>query len=397
MGGGIAAYKSCELLRRFQASGHDVTVIPTESSLEFVGRATWEALSGKPVSTSVFDSVHEVPHVKLGQEADLFVIAPATANILAKLAHGLADDLLTNSVLMATCPILVVPAMHTEMWLNPATQANVQILRDRGIRVVDPDVGRLTGPDSGPGRLPDPQAIEIAAQVLIDGYLPDLDLRGKHVLVTGGGTREAIDPVRDIGNRSSGKQAWAIASAASVYGADVTVIASNVELPSPVGSTVVNVKSAQELADSVEEHLANVDALIMCAAVADFRPKNPAEVKIKKTSDDFIPEPIELERNPDILAAVGSRPASDRPLLVGFAAETVSDEEKLVEYGMGKLTKKGADFLVANPVGKELAFGEDSNSGLVLGPEGIIERVEKTSKAGLANALFAACRGKLSS
>lgn len=397
MGGGIAAYKSCELLRRFQASSHDVTVIPTESSLEFVGRATWEALSGKPVSTSVFDSVHEVPHVKLGQEADLFVIAPATANILAKLAHGLADDLLTNSVLMATCPILVVPAMHTEMWLNPATQANVQILRDRGIRVVDPDVGRLTGPDSGPGRLPDPQAIEIAAQVLIDGYLPDLDLRGKHVLVTGGGTREAIDPVRDIGNRSSGKQAWAIASAASVYGADVTVIASNVELPSPVGSTVVNVKSAQELADSVEEHLANVDALIMCAAVADFRPKNPAEVKIKKTSDDFIPEPIELERNPDILAAVGSRPASDRPLLVGFAAETVSDEEKLVEYGMGKLTKKGADFLVANPVGKELAFGEDSNSGLVLGPEGIIERVEKTSKAGLANALFAACRGKLSS
>lgn len=397
MGGGIAAYKSCELLRRFQASGHDITVIPTESSLEFVGRATWEALSGKPVSTSVFDSVHEVPHVKLGQEADLFVIAPATANILAKLAHGLADDLLTNSVLMATCPILVVPAMHTEMWLNPATQANVQILRDRGIRVVDPDVGRLTGPDSGPGRLPDPQAIEIAAQVLVDGYLPDLDLRGKHVLVTGGGTREAIDPVRDIGNRSSGKQAWAIASAASVYGADVTVIASNVELPSPVGSTVVNVKSAQELADSVEENLANVDALIMCAAVADFRPKDPAEVKIKKTSDDFVPKPIELERNPDILAAVGSRPASDRPLLVGFAAETVSDEEKLVEYGMGKLTKKGADFLVANPVGKELAFGEDSNSGLVLGPEGILERVEKTSKAGLANALFAACRGKLSS
>ncbi len=397
MGGGIAAYKSCELLRRFQASGHDVTVIPTKSSLEFIGSSTWEALSGKPVTTEVFDSVHEVPHVKLGQEADLFVIAPATANLIAKLAHGLADDLLTNSVLMAQCPILVVPAMHTEMWLNPATQANVQTLRDRGIRVVDPDVGRLTGPDSGPGRLPEPQAIEIAAQVLVDGYLPDLDLHGKRVLVTGGGTRESIDPVRDIGNRSSGKQAWAIASAASVYGAKTTVIAANVELPSPVGSTVINVKSALEMADAVDEQLGEADVLVMCAAVADFRPKAPADVKIKKTSDDFVPAPIELERNPDILAAVGARPEADRPLLVGFAAETVTDEAQLIEYGLGKLTKKGADFLVANPVGKDQTFGEDSNSGLVLGPEGIVDRVEKTSKAGLANALFAACREKLSS
>lgn len=397
MGGGIAAYKSCELLRRFQASGHDVTVIPTKSSLEFIGSSTWEALSGKPVTTEVFDSVYEVPHVRLGQEADLFVIAPATANLIAKLANGLADDLLTNSVLMAQCPILVVPAMHTEMWLNPATQANVQTLRGRGIRVVDPDVGRLTGPDSGPGRLPEPQAIEIAAQVLIDGYLPDLDLRGKRLLVTGGGTRESIDPVRDIGNRSSGKQAWAIASAASVYGAKTTVIAANVELPSPVGAAVINVKSALEMAEAVNKQLCEADVLVMCAAVADFRPKDPADVKIKKTSDDFVPMPIELERNPDILATIGALPEADRPLLVGFAAETVTNEEQLVEYGMGKLTKKSADFLIANPVGKDQTFGEDSNSGLVLGPAGILDRVEKTSKAGLANALFAACRDRLTS
>ena len=246
-------------------------------------------------------------------------------------------------------------------------------------------------------QLPDPQALEIAAQVLLDGYVPDLDLRGRRVLVTGGGTREAIDPVRDIGNRSSGKQAWAIASAASVYGAAVTVIAANVELPSPVGSTVINVKSAQEVASVVEENVSDADVLIMAAAVADFRPSNPADIKIKKTSDDFVPEPIELERNPDVLAAVGARPAGQRPLLIGFAAETVTDEDQLVEYGMGKLIKKGADFLVANPVGKNLAFGSDSNSGLILGPEGIIERVERTSKAGVANALFAACRASLTS
>lgn len=378
-------------MRRFQAAEHEVTVIPTESALEFVGAATWEALSGKPVTTRVFESVHEVPHVKLGQNADLFVIAPATANLIAKIAHGLADDLLTNAVLMATCPILIVPAMHTEMWLNPATQANVQILRDRGIRVVDPDVGRLTGPDSGPGRLPDPQAIEIAAQVLIDGYIPDLDLRGQRILVTGGGTREAIDPVRDIGNRSSGKQAWAIATAASVYGAAVTVVAANVELPTPIGATVISVKSAAELASAVAEQVSHADVLVMAAAVADFRPANPAELKIKKTSDDFVPDPIELVRNQDVLATVGAKPADQRPLLIGFAAETVSEEEQLVEFGMKKLKTKGADFLVANPVGKDLAFGSDTNSGLILGPAGVLERVGTTSKAGIANALFAVC------
>lgn len=363
--------------------------------MEFIGAATWEALSGKPVSTKVFDAVHEVQHVKLGQAADLLVIAPATANLIAKLAHGLADDLLTNTVLMATCPILVVPAMHTEMWLNPATQANVATLRARGIRVVDPDVGRLTGADSGPGRLPEPQAIEIATQVLIDGYLPELDLRGQRVLVTGGGTREAIDPVRDIGNRSSGKQAWAIASAASVYGADVTVIAANVELAPPVGCSVINVKSAQQLAESVFDQLADTDLLVMAAAVADFRPAHPAATKIKKTSDDYLPDPIELARNQDVLASIGALPQQQRPLLVGFAAETVADQAQLIEYGMGKLTKKGADFLVANPVGENLAFGSDTNSGIILDATGVISTVETTSKAGLANALLAVCSSNL--
>lgn len=376
------------MLRRLQSHDFDVTVVPTKSSLEFVGSATWEALSGKSISTDVFENVYDVPHVKLGQEADLIVVAPATANLIAKLAHGLADDLLTNTVLMATCPILIVPAMHTEMWANEATQANVATLRSRGIRVLNPDSGRLTGPDSGPGRLPDPASLEIASLVASDGFDPELDLTGKRVLVTGGGTLEAIDPVRYVGNRSSGKQAWAIATAAAVYGADVTVIAANVDLPPPVGANVIGVRSADDMAKAIEEQLDQTDILVMAAAVADFRPADPTATKIKKTSSDFVPEPIELERTVDILAMVGERPRSKRPLLVGFAAETVDDDDQLITYASEKLLNKGADLLVANRVGADLTFGADTNSVWILDASGVIAREELTSKAGVANALL---------
>nr|BFE88825.1 bifunctional phosphopantothenoylcysteine decarboxylase/phosphopantothenate--cysteine ligase CoaBC [Planobispora longispora] len=304
--GGIAAYKACELLRLFTESGHDVRVVPTREALRFVGEPTWAALSGNPVSADVWDAVHEVPHVRIGQGADLVVVAPATADVLAKAAHGLAGDLLTNTLLTARCPVVFAPAMHTEMWEHPATQANVATLRERGALVLDPAVGRLTGADTGRGRLPDPAEIfEVCRRVLAGRAL---DLAGRHVVVSAGGTREAIDPVRFIGNRSSGLQGYALARTAAARGARVTLIAANVALPDPAGVTVVRVESALRLREAVLEAVEDADAVVMAAAVADFRPAARSDSKIKKTSAE--PDAIHLVKNPDILAELGSAAAT---------------------------------------------------------------------------------------
>src|SRR3954454_6770390 len=280
--GGIAAYKACELLRRLTESGHDVRVVPTASALHFVGAATWSALSGKPVSTEVWDDVHEVPHVRIGQHADLVVVAPATADTLAKAAHGLADDLLTNTLLTARCPVVFAPAMHTEMWEHPATQENVQTLRRRGAIVIEPAVGRLTGVDTGKGRLPEPAEIfEVCRRVLARGAT-EPDLAGRHVVVSAGGTREPLDPVRFLGNRSSGKQGYALARSAAARGARVTLIAANVTLPDPAGTDIVRVGTTQELRAATVAAAAGADVVVMSAAPADFRPATVRDQKIKK-------------------------------------------------------------------------------------------------------------------
>src|SRR4051794_17497338 len=281
--GGIAAYKACLLLRLLTETGHDVTVVPTASALEFVGAPTWAALSGRPVTSSVWDGVEAVPHVRLGREADLVVVAPATADLLARAAHGLADDLLTNTLLTARCPVLLAPAMHTEMWLHPATQANVATLRSRGVVVLDPASGRLTGPDTGPGRLPEPDAIFAAAQGLLRRGGPGPDLAGRHVVVSAGGTREPLDPVRYLGNRSSGRQGYALATTAAAGGARVTLVAANSELPAPAGVNVARVGTAEERRQAMHASAAGADAIVMAAAVADFRPADVAVSKIKKT------------------------------------------------------------------------------------------------------------------
>ncbi|MDX6218345.1 MAG: phosphopantothenoylcysteine decarboxylase / phosphopantothenate---cysteine ligase, partial [Frankiales bacterium] len=294
--GGIAAYKAVELLRQLTETGHDVTVVPTASALEFVGAPTWAALSGKPVSASTWDQVHEVPHVRIGQEADLVVVAPATANLLAKAAHGLADDLLTNTLLTARCPVVMAPAMHTEMWEHAATQANVATLRSRGVLVVEPAVGRLTGADSGKGRLPEPEELaHLVRQVLARGSA-ELDLTGRRVVVSSGGTREHLDPVRYLGNRSSGRQGHALARAAVARGAEVVLVSSS-GLPDPAGVKVVRVTSALELHDAVLAESADADAVVMAAAVADYRPAERLAAKRKKTETMT----VELIQNPDVL------------------------------------------------------------------------------------------------
>ncbi len=304
--GGIAAYKAAELLRRFTESGHDVTVVPTTAALEFVGRATWAALSGKPVSTDVWDDVHEVPHVRIGQEAELVVVAPATADLLARAAHGLADDLLTSTLLTARCPIVYAPAMHTEMWEHPATQANVATLRARGAVVIEPAEGRLTGKDTGKGRLPEPEeifdlAVEVLSRRATLGTTSGTDLAGRHVVVSAGGTREYLDPVRFLGNRSSGLQGYALARAAAARGAEVTLVSANVSLPDPAGVKVLRVETTGQLRDAVVSSSAAADAVVMAAAPADFRPTTLSESKIKKAADGSAPA-IDLTQNPDILA-----------------------------------------------------------------------------------------------
>ncbi|WP_372736901.1 bifunctional phosphopantothenoylcysteine decarboxylase/phosphopantothenate--cysteine ligase CoaBC, partial [Nocardioides sp.] len=320
--GGIAAYKACELLRRLTESGHDVTVAPTAAALEFVGPATWSALSGKPVSSEVWDSVHEVPHVRLGQSADLVVVAPATADLMAKAAHGLADDLLTNTLLTARCPVIFAPAMHTEMWEHPATQANVATLRERGVLVLEPAEGRLTGADTGKGRLPEPAEIfETCIEVLGRSTTGGRDLLGRRVVVSAGGTREYLDPVRFLGNRSSGLQGYALARAAAARGAEVIVVAANVTLPDPAGVKVVRVETTSELRHEVLAAAIGADAIVMAAAPADFAPTDPSATKIKKATDGSAPT-ISLTQNPDILSELSSHRTRPGQIVVGFAAET---------------------------------------------------------------------------
>nr|WP_231713669.1 bifunctional phosphopantothenoylcysteine decarboxylase/phosphopantothenate--cysteine ligase CoaBC [Arthrobacter sp. zg-Y916] len=372
VGGGIAAYKSASLLRLFTEAGHTVQVVPTEASTRFVGIATWEALSGHPVSTSVFDAVDTVNHVRLGHEADLIVVAPATADLLARAAAGLASDLLTNTLLMARGPVFFAPAMHTEMWNHPATQANVAALRSRGAVVMEPASGRLTGKDSGPGRLPEPSEIFAAALAAAAPVGAAAGrLAGKTVTVTAGGTREPLDPVRFLGNRSSGKQGAAVAEAALAEGARVRLIAAHMEVPVPAGAELVQVETALELRVAVHQAAAETDILVMAAAVADFRPGELAENKIKKRDDGADPV-ITLVRNPDILAEAVQRRAelgSGPALIVGFAAETGDGTSSVLEYGRRKLERKGCDLLVLNQVGRSLVFGQDTTEVRILSPQ----------------------------
>ncbi|MFG3290860.1 bifunctional phosphopantothenoylcysteine decarboxylase/phosphopantothenate--cysteine ligase CoaBC [Streptomyces sp. NPDC048179] len=382
--GGIAAYKACELLRRLTESGHDVRVVPTASALHFVGAATWSALSGNPVSTEVWDHVEEVPHVRIGQHADLVVVAPATADMLARAAHGLADDLLTNTLLTARCPVVFAPAMHTEMWEHPATQENVATLRRRGAVVVEPAVGRLTGVDTGKGRLPDPGEIfEVCRRVLARG-VREPDLAGRHVVVSAGGTREPLDPVRFLGNRSSGKQGYALARTAAARGARVTLVAANTTgLPDPAGVDVVPVGTAVQLREAVLKAAADADAVVMAAAVADFRPEVYATGKIKK-KDGQEPEPIVLVRNPDILAEISADRARTGQVIVGFAAET----DNVLANGRTKLERKGCDLLVVNEVGERKTFGSEENEALVLGADGSETPVPHGPKEALADIVW---------
>jgi phosphopantothenoylcysteine decarboxylase/phosphopantothenate--cysteine ligase len=367
--GGIAAYKACELLRRLLADAHQVTVIPTEAALSFVGVATWEALSGRPVHTGVFDDAYEVPHVAIGRSAELVVVAPATADLLARAATGRADDLLTNVLLTATCPIVYAPAMHTEMWLNPATQANVATLRARGAVVIDPASGRLTGADSGPGRLP--EAIElhaVAASVLAD---PEIgrraaarDLAGLRVAVSAGGTREHLDPVRFLGNSSSGLMGWALARAAVLRGAQVRLVAANVGLPAPADLELVPVTSTAELATAMTDAAAEADIVVMAAAPADYTPAAASDTKLKKTGDEGLR--LDLVQTTDVLASLVRARSDPRQILVGFAAETPTAEHSLLELGRAKLARKGCDLLVLNEVGRDKVFGRADSEIVVI-------------------------------
>ncbi|WP_149178996.1 bifunctional phosphopantothenoylcysteine decarboxylase/phosphopantothenate--cysteine ligase CoaBC [Streptomyces sp. TRM49041] len=383
--GGIAAYKACELLRRLTESGHDVRVVPTASALHFVGAATWSALSGHPVSAEVWDDVHEVPHVRIGQEADLVVVAPATADMLAKAAHGLADDLLTNTLLTARCPVVFAPAMHTEMWEHPATQENVATLRRRGAVVVEPAVGRLTGVDTGKGRLPEPAEIfEVCRRVLgRRGLATGPDLTGRHVVVSAGGTREPLDPVRYLGNRSSGKQGYALARTAAARGARVTLIEANTGFPDPAGVDVLHVGTAVQLREAVLKAAADADAVVMAAAVADFRPAMYAEGKIKKREGQE-PAPVALVRNPDILAEISADRARPDQVIVGFAAET----DDVLANGRDKLRRKGCDLLVVNEVGERKTFGSEENEAVVLAADGTETPVPYGPKEALADTVW---------
>ncbi len=383
IGAGIAAYKACELLRLLTESGHRVRVVPTADALRFVGEPTWAALSGEPVTTDVWTGVSDVPHVRLGQSADLVLVAPATADLLARAAAGMAGDLLTATLLTARCPVLYAPAMHTEMWEHPATQANVALLRSRGAVVLEPAAGRLTGADSGAGRLPEPPEIFAAAvRLLRDGRLDDL--AGRRVVVSAGGTREEIDPVRFIGNWSTGTQGYALARTAVTRGAKVTVIAANVALPDPAGVKVIRVVSAVQMRDAVLAAAAGADVVVMAAAVADYRPATRHEGKIKK--DGQPPEPLRLVENPDILAALAAQrdPGGTRPVLVGFAAETDTSEQA----ARAKLARKGCDLLVVNAVGNGLGFGTPDNEAVVYGADGSATRIARGPKEALANVVW---------
>jgi phosphopantothenoylcysteine decarboxylase/phosphopantothenate--cysteine ligase len=380
--GGIAAYKACELLRLLTESGHSVRVIPTEAALRFVGEPTWAALSGQPVATSVWSDAHDVPHVRLGRGADLVLVVPATADLLARAAHGLADDLLTNTLLTASCPVLMAPAMHTEMWEHAATVDNVATLRARGVVVLEPDTGRLTGPDTGKGRLPAPTAIfEVAERLLRRGPIRP-DLAGRHMVVTAGGTREPIDPVRFLGNRSSGQQGYALARTAVARGARVTLISANVSLPDPAGVTVVRVGTTEELRVATIAAAAAADAVVMAAAPADFRPAAVAAQKIKKTETGEAPT-LELVTNPDIAAELGAAKPKGQ-VLVAFAAET----HDALENARVKLARKNADLIVVNEVGPDKVFGRSTNAVTILDPGGTLAEIAEAPKEDVADAIW---------
>lgn len=377
--GGIAAYKAVSVIRSLVLLGHDVHVVATDSALRFVGKPTLEAISRNPVHTDLYEGVAEVRHVAVGQAADVIVIAPATANTIAKLAAGIADDLLGNTVLASIAPVVVAPAMHTEMWQNPATVANVALLRERGTIFVGPESGQLTGADSGPGRLSEPDAI---VEAVLAAVRPK-DLAGKSIVVTAGGTREALDPVRYLGNRSSGKQGVALAAAAAARGAQVTLIGANLEVPAPASVTLVRVSSARELEIAVGEASASADVVIMAAAVADYRPENIAESKIKKdVQGDTLT--LTLVKNPDILAGLASRRRNGQ-VIIGFAAETESDPARLLQLGRDKVARKGCDYLVLNSVGWSEGFATDGNAIVVLNGVGDIVGETSGTKASVAD------------
>jgi len=388
--GGIAAYKACEVLRGLTGAGCDVTVVPTPAALNFVGAATWAALSGRPVATSVWQDAHEVPHVRLGQEAHCVIVAPATADLLARATHGIADDLLTNVLLTARCPVVLAPAMHTEMWEHPATRRNVEILRERGVVVLEPASGRLTGADSGPGRLPEPRAIVAAVQdVLRRRDRPaTMDLLGRHVVISAGGTQEPWDPVRFLGNRSSGRQGVELARTAITRGAIVTLVAAHMDVEAPAGAMVVRTGTAEELRSAMLAAAVDADVIVMAAAVADFRPAAVGEHKIKR-SDTGEGASLPLVQNPDILRElVTARGGSSDPVIVGFAAETGDAERDVLSHGRDKLARKGCDLLVVNDVGAGRVFGEPDNEVVIIGQDGTQTPVARADKATIADAVW---------
>jgi phosphopantothenoylcysteine decarboxylase/phosphopantothenate--cysteine ligase len=421
VGAGIAAYKACELLRLLREAGHAVRVIPTADALRFVGEPTWAALSGEPVTTDVWTGVSEVPHVKLGQGADLVVVAPATADLLARAAIGLSGDLLTATLLTARCPVMFAPAMHTEMWEHPATRHNVATLRSRGVTVVEPAVGRLTGKDTGKGRLPEPADLFALAQRLLAAPAPSAagvapaagehrgqagaepasvrdddgwSLAGKRVLVSAGGTREELDPVRFLGNWSTGRQGYAFARSAAGRGAEVTLVAANVELPDPEGARVIKVVSARDMHQAMLAEADKADVIVMTAAVADFRPVARATAKIKK--DGTLPPPIELAENPDILAGLSARrrdQGQPGQVIIGFAAETSPD----LQAARAKLARKGCDLLVVNRVGDGAGFGNADNEWVVLDADadGAATEIPRRSKDALADDVLALAVARL--
>jgi len=388
--GGIAAYKAVGVVRALVLQGHDVQVVATDAALRFVGRPTLEAISRNPVHTDLYEGVAEVRHVALGQTADLIVIAPATANTLAKMAAGLADDLLGNTLLASTAPVVVAPAMHTGMWTNPATMQNVATLRSRGVTVVGPATGQLTGADSGPGRMEEPDTIVAAALAALDAASARTtdsgDLAGRRIVISAGGTREPLDPVRFLGNRSSGRQGVALAAAAAARGADVTLVAAHLEVPVPDGITVHHVSTTAELQQTMQAAATDADTVIMAAAVADYRPAQVEPGKIKKdTVGDRLA--LDLVRNPDILAGLAAARTPGQQV-VGFAAETEPDRHALLELGRAKLARKGCDYLVVNRVGWHEGFAADDNSVIVLDAAGAIVREATGGKMSVAHAIL---------
>jgi phosphopantothenoylcysteine decarboxylase / phosphopantothenate---cysteine ligase len=383
IGGGISAYKSCELLRRLQDSGYLVTVIPTRNSLNFVGKATWEALSGREVFEDLWSNVHHVPHISLAHKGDAIVIAPATADLIARIATGRSDDLLTSIVLSSTAPLILVPAMHTEMWLNPATVHNVALLKERGVHIIEPEHGRMTGNDVGVGRYPEiPVIIDEVNKILSN----QADLRGIRILISAGGTREAIDPVRYIGNSSSGIQGYSIAHAAVSRGAAVTVVSANVSLPDIEGARTIKVSSALHMNDAMVAEFPNTEICFMTAAVADVRPKEPSHEKVAKDSLHS----IELQTNPDILQALVASKTGQ--IIVGFAAQTGVDG---LDLARSKFSRKGVDLLYFNDVSAGAIFGSEMTEGTIFDKEAAEITIPATSKLALAHTLLDMALGKL--